>query len=94
MLLFGIDWIFHLLVSAQCCHGNSSGVRHVQLARIFCIYFSTGPVTCRNVLRISKYTTNEILHNALISCQALLSASPPCKLRVHASGPRVHAGYQ
>ena len=36
MLLFGIHWIFHLLVSpsflmcyAQCCHGDGSGVRHV-----------------------------------------------------------------
>ena len=34
MLLPGIHWIFHLLVSlsflmcyAQCCHGNGSGVR-------------------------------------------------------------------
>ena len=38
MLLIGIHWIFHSLVSlsflmcyAQCCHGNGSGVRHVHI---------------------------------------------------------------
>ena len=44
------------------------------------------------VLRIS-YTTNEILHHAVIG--VLASARVPCRLpHVHAGDQRVHAGYQ
>ena len=57
----------------------------------FCI-FSTGvrgagPVTCRNVLRISKYTTNELLHHAVIM-SGLYNSASSCRL------PSVHAGWR
>ena len=41
----------------------------VQLARIFFLYGS-----CRNVLRICKYTTNKILHHVVIMSSALVHA--------------------
>ena len=37
-------------------------------------FFLTGPVTCRNVLRISKYTTKEILHHAVINVRLSTSS--------------------
>ena len=56
--------------------------------------FYLGAVTCpRNVLRISKYTTNEILHHTVIECQAqrvpagftrsCRQSTRPCRLSTH-----------
>ena len=62
----------------------------VQLARIFFLYGS-----CRNVLRICKYTTNKILHHVVIMSGAFVPAvhafMQAVNTGVHAG---VHAGFQ
>ena len=52
-----------------------------------------GAVTFRNVLCISKYTTNAVLHHMVIE-MSRLSASPRRLSCVHAGGQGVHAGSQ